>query len=273
MSRRRERRRVGPTNHRYAGVKDTALKHAFRLSLLLSLLPLNQAEAAPLSFSAELGTDFPVSVGARALLEHPASRVRLNTGVGWMPGSYVDGINAFVIAVDGYKQETADLIEASLKDSMVWHVSLGWKPAPRAGFYTDIGYRFVGFGGGLAASTVISKAIGVPLPSEEGSGDFNAYDVSTSVHMAMAEVGWLWAVGERWTLRAGLGATTAFGAEAVVDLDEDQEGFWDQSAAAGLSFFDWLFDFQGSAEDHLEETLHKHMHAPVVSVALGYRFF
>ena len=58
-----------------------------------------------------------------------------------MPGPYVDGINAFVIAVDGYKQETADLIEASLKDSMVWHVSLGWKPAKRAGGSPDYDYQ------------------------------------------------------------------------------------------------------------------------------------
>ena len=252
------------------------MKHAFYALIIAWLWPspsAHAAETSPVSLSAELGTDFPVSIGARGSLEHRATRLRLHTGLGLMPEPYVDGINAFVIAVNGYDRETADLIKASLKDSLVWHASAGWRPVEGSGFYADLGYRFVGFGGGLAASAVISKAIGVPLPSGEESGDFNAYDVSTSVHMGMAELGWLWSLGERWSLRGALGATTAFQVRAVVDLDEEQDGFWDQSAAAGLSFFDWLFGFQGSAEEFLEETLDKHMHSPVCPVALSYRFF
>ena len=230
-------------------------------------------DGSPVTALAEVGTDFPVSVGVRGSLEHRPSRLHVNTGLGLMPGPYVDGINAFVIAVNGYDRETADLIKATLSDSLVWHLSTGWRPAKDAGFYFDLGYRFVGFGGGLAASAVVSKAIGIPLPSGDKYGDFNAYDVSTSVHMGMAEVGWLWSIGERWTLRGGLGATAAFRTKAVVDLDEDQEGYWESKAVSALSFFDWLYDFQGTAEDFLEDTLDKHMRSPVLTLAVGYRFF
>lgn len=229
----------------------------------------------PIRIYAEAGTDIPISIGVRGVVEFKASRIRLATGFGYMPELYVEMINDFVEAVGGYDEETSALIEASLKNSFVWHIAAGWRPVEDSGFYFEGGYRFVGLGGDVAASSVIAQATGIDIPSQATSSDFNLYEVTTSVHAVMLEVGWEWELASNFMLRAALGVASTVKAESKTEAAFDTTGLDQIGGIPGLPGGGQLGEFvafQNGADDYLVENLEKYVHTPVVTIAAGYRF-
>jgi hypothetical protein len=205
------------------------------------------------------GTHFPVDVGARVQAEGPL-RLQLATGVGVMPGPYVDFLNTLLVELGAYSDTEAALIEAALHNSLIWRTHVGWRPFPRSGFYVQLGYTLVALGGGLTAAEAISAVTGRPVPDEASSGGVEV-TVDATLHQLSGEVGWQWMLGERWMLQASVGGFGTLAASTQLSAPN-------ASRLAQLA----LEPLFAGGEDYLNDTFTSYVHGGTVGVRLGYSF-
>jgi hypothetical protein len=203
-----------------------------------------------------VGTDFPVAVGGRFVLESPY-RLRLSTSVGFMPGPYVDAINATVVGLGGYDQRTADLVRAALQSALVWRTHLGvraWR-----GLYVEAGYGLVVLGGAAAGSDLIAAVTGQTLPASEGTG--RPFKIDATLHMADVEVGYDFHLSRRWQVRAAIGGAFTFAASTHIE-----PGYLPVSSQL-------VNQFSRDAEAYLQDVFTSYGFTPVASVSLAYALF
>lgn len=217
----------------------------------------------PFHLDLQLQTDFPVAVGARISAELPY-RLQLSTGLGTLPGPYVDVINAVVVAVGGYDDATADVIRSALASSLVWRTHVGWRPLKKRGWYFEGGYGLVTLGGGVTGQEVLVLLTGVDAPSGGPGMTLLDYDVRSTLHMVDVETGWRWLFWEdRIVLRAALGFAGTVGAKTTLE-PKDATRLTDSAALQTLA---------REGEAYLDDIYTRYVFTPVVSVGVGYRFF
>ena len=230
-----------------------------RWKFLLLALTGQAQEASPWHLQLEALTDVPMDVGGRVVVEGPL-RLRLSTSLGVMPGPYVDVINDFAVALGGYNQQTAQLIQSSLSSSLVWRTHLGWRPFPRAGFVFDVGYGLVALGGGVNAADAIAAVAGKAITSAPSAAEYN---VASTLQMIDADLGWEWRLfGDRLVIEAGLGFSATLGASTSATPTT--------TTAHGQQVRD---DFGDAAAKYLDGLYTSYVYTPVATVAAGYRFF
>lgn len=218
------------------------------------------AESSDYHLSLEAGTDFPLAVVARLTAELPR-RIRLGTAVGSLPGPYVDAINGVVVSLDGYPQETADLVRAALQSSLVWRLQAGWRPFASRGFYADLGYCLVTLGGGATGDQIIAAATGQSLSSSTRGRE---YDMQSTLHVFTVEIGWQWLLWrDRLSLRAAVGGAFTVGASTAIAPQFSTTGLQERAVQTFTDF----------GERYLDEIYTAYVHTPVLTVTAGYRFF
>lgn len=207
----------------------------------------------------ELLTDVPMQVGGRFGLELP-ERVRVGLTLGVLPEGYVQLIDAILVGAGAFDAQTGDLIEAALRSSLVVRARVGWHPVADEGFYFDVGYTLATLGGGIGGQTLIAAVTGRDAPEADGLGRLE-YDVASTLHMLDLEIGWRFALDERWSLRVALGFAGTVASSTTVA--PTYRPLRPEEVAA----------FTASAEAYLDDIYTGYVHAPTVSVALGYRLF
>jgi hypothetical protein len=227
--------------------------------LALLSLPTAAAEDRALLGGVELFTAFPTDVGLRGTLEGPG-RVRLTSSVGLMPRPYLDAINDTATDQGWYDEDTADLIDAALKDALVLRAHLGWRPVERIGLQLEAGYGWIGLGGGLTGAEIIEAKYGFDMSYWLGD-DYN-FRSEASLHRVEASVGWEQVFREHLLIRFDLGGSYTFAAKAEVHRDFD----------GGWLFNDALDDLEDDMEDDLEETFTRSVHTPIIALGVGWRF-
>jgi hypothetical protein len=177
-----------------------------------------------------------------------------------MPRGYVQVINATVVALGGYDEDTAALIEDALSSSLVVHAHAGWRPFRRAGLYLDGGYGLVTLGGTAEGADVVSLALGMQVPGWLFEG--NDFEVHSNLHLAEAELGW---EGHPWK---GLTWRVALA------------GIWTVKARTEVTptFDPWLIeplvdDWCATSEGKLDATYERWVRSPTVVVGVGWRGF
>jgi hypothetical protein len=203
-----------------------------------------------------VGTDFPVAVGGRFVLESPF-RLRLSTSLGFMPGPYVDAINATIVGLGGYDQQTADLVKSALQSSLVWRTHVGlraWR-----GLYVEAGYGLAVLGGAAAGSDLIAAVTGRSFPAAEGVG--RPFQLDAMLHMADVEVGYDFHLSRRWQIRAAIGGAFTFAASVHIE-----PGFLPVSSQL-------VNQFSRDAEVYLEDVFTSYGFMPVASVSVAYALF
>ena len=216
---------------------------------------------------AEFVTDFPMHIGTHVTLDMPYG-LQISTAIGEMPGSFVSTINAVILAFDGYGQETADLVQASLRDSLVWRLHVGWRPFEDLGLYVATGYGLVTLGSYVRGDTIVTVLDDEDrnrlndLDAEfENHLKFGRYDVYSTLHMLDAEIGWRWVLESGWSFRVALGvAATLHGKTNVTAVSSVLDKETDAIVIRGT-------------EVHLDTIYRKHVHTPVVTFGLGHRLF
>ncbi len=217
-------------------------------------------EAAPRwRLTASAGTHFPLDVGARLQAEAPF-RLQLATGVGVMPGPYVDVLNGLLVELGAYSDTEAALIEAALNNALIWRTHVGWRPSPRSGFYVQAGYTLVALGGGLTAAEAISAVTGRPLPDADADRQVEV-TVDATLHQLSVEVGWQWELGEHWMLQASLGGFGTLAASSQLRAPN-------ASPLVQLA----LEPLFAAGEDALNDTFTSYVHGGTVGLRLGYTF-
>jgi hypothetical protein len=227
--------------------------------LMAAMLASSGAASAQLHLDVEAGTDFPISVGGGLRLEVPYG-IRIGTTVGVMPSGYVQAINAAVVSAGGYTESTADLVETTLQSSLAWRTHVGWIAS--FGLYVDVGYGLITLGGGSSGEAIVASATGTAIP--EGSSGDRQYDVSSTLHMFDVEIGWQGVFWDSMVVRAALGFAGTLAATSSVDQQ------FATSTTAGQRAVDRFEDW---AEGYLVDTYTSYVFTPVITVAVGYRFF
>jgi len=218
----------------------------------------------PYHLELQVQTDFPVSVGARIKAEFP-HRIQLSTGVGTLPGGYVDVINSVVVAAGGYDDATADVIRSTLASSLVWRTHLGWRPLAKRGWYFEGGYGLVTLGGGITGQEAIVLLTGGTAPTGGGGGNaLLNYDVRSTLHMLDVETGWRWLLWrDRIVLNAALGFAGTVASKTTLE-PRDPSPLTDTMALQTLA---------DEGETYLDDIYTDYVFTPVVTVGIGYRFF
>jgi hypothetical protein len=241
-----------------------ASKGTGALLLLVGLLAGAEAAAGEQrerhgwDITVEANTDFPLSLGGRLGVESPW-RLRLSTSLGYLPPAYLRLANDVAVGMGAYERRVADLIEDSLKNSLVWRTHVGWRPFPGAGFYVEGGYGMVALGGESNPEEVLVSLTGIDPPGGEEVLN-RVYRVRSVLHMLDVELGWRWGLGSGWTAR------TALGAAFTLDSNSRVEPQFEPSNPLLVTAFSRL------AEGYLDRTFEKYVKLPVVSFSIGYAF-
>jgi hypothetical protein len=217
------------------------------------LLAEGTAAAEGWSGAVAVGTDFPVSVSVRGEIEAPP-RLRASMSLGILPAPYVSAINAFVIAIGGYEEDTGDLVEAAISNSLIWRTHLGFRPFPKLGLYGEVGYGLVALGGQATTSELVAGLTGREVPPGDESHTLSA---SSVLHMLDVEIGWAWLVWESWQLRAAIGGAFTVASSTTIEPDYTPRS-WRATQA--------LTDY---GEAYLNDVYTAYVFAPVVSVSFG----
>jgi hypothetical protein len=228
---------------------------------MLSLLMASLATAAPYHPIAnlEIFTSFPTDVGIRGTFEMPA-RLRVTGSVGWLPRPYLDVINDTAVANGWYKEKEADLIDAALKNAVVIRTHLGWRPFPKLGFQFELGYSWIGLGGGLTGGELLEAETGYDLSYFLGD-DYN-FSANAELHRVEASFGWEHVIAKHLLIRWDLGGSYTFRATAKVE--HQFETYW--------PFTDPIEQAEEDAEEKLVTILEKNVHTPILAVGVGWRF-
>ena len=214
------------------------------------LFPTSEAQAreSPWHLQVALGTDFPLHMGGHLSFEMPAG-LQISTSMGHLLTSYVEVINAIAQGVDAYEQETADLVLASWRDAFVWRLHLGWRPVSTLGSAVS----------GRDLVTVLDDDLRALI--DEQALEFSRYNVTSTLHMLDVELGWRWVLEDGWYFRVALGfAATLLGQTDIIPSGGLSESEQDKMISEGVSA-------------HLNGIYRAHVHTPVISAALGIRFF
>jgi hypothetical protein len=203
-------------------------------------------------------TDFPVQVGGKLWLEMPY-RLRVSTSLGFLPGPYVDAINAVLVAAGAYDQQTADIIRNSLQSSLIFRLHAGWRPIARRGFYFEVGYGLAALGGGVSSADLFAAVTGEALPPMVAAR--RSYSVASQLHMIDVEIGWQWFLWKGLSLRTAIGFAGTLGAQTKA---RPADGSSPSRAEA---------QFLTAGEKYLDDTYTSYVFTPAVSLALGWRFF
>ena len=209
--------------------------------------------------SVEVTTAFPTDVGIRGVFEGPG-RLRLVGSAGLMPSGYLGAINDVATGAGWYTSTDAEIIEVALEDALVLRAHLGWRPLPRQGFQFQVGYSWVGLGGGFTGSEIIEATTGYDLSAF--AGDKYSFAASAALHRVEASLGWEHPLYRGLFLRWDLGASYSFAATAHVEREFDSnvlvEAVLDRAEEA--------------AEDELVTILEQYVHTPILGLGVGWRF-
>lgn len=223
----------------------------------LATAPDPATDAARWRGAVDAGTDFPVSLGIKAHVEAPL-RLRASTSLGILPGVYVDAMNGILTGAGAYPDATADLIRASIQNSLIWRTHVGGRPFERLGLYGEIGYGLVALGGEATAAAIISGVTGRSLPETE-RGTPKTFDASATLHMADVEVGYEWIFGHVH-LRASLGGAFTFASSTTITPKFTPR-------APNL-----MREFTSYGESYLDDTFTSYVFTPVLGAGAGYAF-
>ena len=221
-----------------------------------------RAEARPNDrnpqWTLEANTTFPIRIGADVGAEWTRARVRVSTGLGWLPSAYIDAINGVAQAAKWYDSQTASLIEAGLQQSAVWPLSVHWRPIPNRGLTLSTGTQLATLGGGLSAVDVLSSLTEQPAP--DGVEPRQTMTIDSSLWMATAGVGWSW----QWSaivIRANIGAAFTVGSSTAVAPN------WAPRRRAQRA----VDALARASESYLDETYQQYVHTGTVHLSVGWK--
>ncbi len=228
--------------------------------LIVPVVVPASVQAADWRLGLEALTDVPLEAGGRVWAEAPYG-IHLDTSLGAVPAGYVSLLNDIVVGAGGYNEETAAVIEGVISSSLVWRIHLGWRPSADWGFYLAVGYGLVSLGGSVEVAKLLLAATGQKLPVEPPDVT-RPYRVASTLHMIDAEIGYMWAVlDDHLTLRLSLGFAGTLNSVTTVEpqfqpVDPAGVKAWTRTGA-----------------QYLDGVYTSYLFLPLLSFAIGYRFF
>lgn len=207
-----------------------------------------------------IGTDFPIDIGGRLILETP-SRVRFLLGLGGMPESFQRAANDVIVAVGGYDAEMAAIVDDTLRAAFVLHTGIGLRPAKNKGFVIDVGYRMIMVTAQNTPSSVLAQVSNVVVPASVQDFAGDQLRLRSYLHQATVRAGWEWLAADRLSIRFDIGGSFTFDtSHSLISHGEEEVP---QSATEYIT----------EAESQLDVIFRKYGHTPTVGLSFGYRWF
>jgi hypothetical protein len=211
-------------------------------------------------FDTLIGTDFPLDIGGRFVLEAPA-RLRFLVGLGGLPEGYQALANQVIVAAGGYDAEVAALVDETLRAAFVLHAGLGVRPVKGKGFVLDVGYRMIMFTAQNTPTSVLSQVSNVAVPPSLSAFAGDELRMHSYVHQVSVRGGWEWLAAERLSIRFDVGGS--FSLDTSHKLLSHAGSEVPRDAAAYIE----------EAERQLDQMFRRYGHTPTVGLSFGYRWF
>ncbi len=225
--------------------------------LLATAMAPSLASANPFHLQLTASTDAPLAVGLRGDLELPG-RLRVAVAGGFAPQPYINVMNNVLTAAGG--SQGGGLYGFTVESASAWRVHAGWRPFSGAGLLLMGGYGRLSMDGAVNARTLITSITGVAPPASvpEANG---VYDVSSSLHMVDAELGWEFTMfDDRLVIQTAVGVGFTVAANTTI-----QPRFTSSTPGAAAA--------RTRAQEDFDSTLRRYGVVPTISLSLGYRFF
>lgn len=207
--------------------------------------------------SVEAVTNAPVDLGARVTAEAPFG-LRASTGFGIMPGAYLGLINSALSELGAYDDRTAGIVDGTFERGTVWRSQVGFRPFAGSGLYVDGGYALVRMSGSVTGADVAPWASDLVIDGMEVRDA--AYQVDTTVHMWVIEVGYSARFVDHMVLGVGIGVVGTLSANSAAVANFEQG----RSAGGNL--------LSRSATRTIDDTLETYGYVPTLTLRIGYDF-
>lgn len=212
--------------------------------------------AGTVDLGVESKTSFPLTVGGRIWLELPG-RVRLGAALGSFAGPYREVVVSAAGSLGGLDAGTRELVLDSVDRALVVQGDLTWRVMPDFGAYFGVGYTLLHVSGTVQSARAVSL-LGMDLDPRVASRLEPTYSLTGNLHLLTAEVGYMWELWQRLTVRLAAGA--AFRVASGVDLGEVPGGALEQQVAAEV-------------QQTLEQGLGRVTVTPTVTLAVGFKLW
>jgi hypothetical protein len=206
----------------------------------------------------EVASTLPLDVGERVSLEAP-NRLHIRASLGVMPGVYADWINDAVVAFGGYSEHEALAVRRALGKSLVFRVQGGFRPFSNLGLYFDVGYSRMQLTGALTGTDVLLLGQGA-IPPQDSTSPLRHYEVSSTLHLVILEIGWEQPVLDWLFVRGALGFAGTEGASSRI------KPLFSPSDARYVQTYCDL------AADYLDGLYAKYVYGPTLTLGAGVRF-
>lgn len=237
------------------------------LILLLASAPASAKEPKPFPaawpqhrWHADLmaRTDFPLDVGVALDAETPF-RLRFGLGVGFIPGGYIQAINAVSNAAGWYDEATGDLISDTIRSALVLQPVIGVRPFPKEGFVIDAGMKFAMLGGRNTTAGLVAGLTGEEVP--QSSTDSTARDLRATalVGLATVRMGWVWEPTHALVVRFDVGGAFTVFSNTTIRPPE------------GARFPEAWTPLTTAGAVYLDDVMTTYVMTPTVGLALGWR--
>lgn len=212
------------------------------------------ADEAPRRFELGAGTAVPLAVDVESTF-HATGRIQLDAAAGWMPPPYVDLINAAVVALGGYDDTTAALIEAALDHSLIVRAGAGVRPFSFP-LSLHAGYTLAALGGGLAAADAIAAKTGHDVRADAG----DRLRMHATLHLWQVGAAWRFTLRDDLVLRVSLEYTQPFASTSVLDVTPRTAQGRDRIAQANAAL-----------DRYMDGIFASYVKAPVIGISLRWR--
>lgn len=205
------------------------------------------SDELPVHVGVAARTDAPLFVGAEAMLEHRATRLRLTAAVGAMPSSYARLVNSAVSGAGAYDSRVANALDETMTSSFAWNVHAGFRPFEDHGLLLELGYASATIAASGDAQSLVSGGFANP------TGIDTTFKLSSHLQMVDLRIGWEWVIEDHLLIQASGGLSRVVGASSSLD-----------SALAQNAL--------GTSTADLDSAFRRYGYIPTVSLAVGYRF-
>jgi hypothetical protein len=211
----------------------------------------------PISFSAGVGSEFPVGLNADGILHFSKISTYVRAKVGMFLEAYTDQMNSTAESMDFYNSATSDIIAESLKDATYWELAIGWAPNATKGFFAEASYFSVKGEGQVTGATILAALTDSTLPF----AGTNLYDIEGEVQSFILRGGYRWPVFAKSTLWLSFGVMAPL--DSSTSIDREVAGPVQQA----------LLDAANrELDEYINETLKDDVYIPLIGANWVYNF-
>ncbi|MCB0390828.1 MAG: hypothetical protein KDD58_06050 [Bdellovibrionales bacterium] len=236
------------------------------LILFLSMFSVTSVHAFE-SWELEAGVEVPLQISGRAKTNFN-SEFYATAGLG-LAMDFLMGVNSALVGGVGILGEnTAEVVESALSNSIVVDLRGGWNLHKYNGLYVEAGYMYMMGGGSEVTVDQLENAFGSeyinnPLLMSNAS----EFTIGSDLHALTFHAGYRWEINESWLFNVDVGIVKPFMSSTTVDVDRVYRGTGTDTQATEVANA-----LASHAESEIEDVYLSELFIPTASVWVSWLF-